>query len=74
MEVEALRQLVEQRPFRPIRIALHSGESFVVRHPENIGITPGMVLVDEPEAPLFFEPGMVVSVELVRRDRAGRRK
>lgn len=67
--------MVQQRPFRPIRISLQSGESFVVRHPENIGITNSMVLVmDEPDAPLFFEPEMVVLLEYVSRHKQARRK
>ncbi|MBI2899263.1 MAG: hypothetical protein HYY17_03705 [Planctomycetes bacterium] len=72
MTVEQLRAIAGRAPFRPFRISLENGESFEVRHPEFIGITPSWVIIHNPEGEgIIFEVADVTSVRILARN--GRR-
>ncbi len=45
MTVKAFRELLSQRPFRPFRLVMSSGESYEVRHPEMAFLTRTDLLV-----------------------------
>ena len=43
MTAEDLIELLEERPFRPLRIRLTDGRSYDIRHPELAIVTPSIV-------------------------------
>ena len=45
MTAENFRQLLKQRPFRPFRLVMSSGESYEVRHPEMAWVVKNDILV-----------------------------
>lgn len=45
MAVQALRELLTQRPFKPFRLVMSSGQSYDVRHPEMALLTKSDILV-----------------------------
>lgn len=45
MTVQAFRELLGQRPFRPFRLVMSSGQSYEVRHPEMAMLTRTDMLV-----------------------------
>ena len=45
MTVQLFRELLGQRPFRPFRLVMSSGQSYEVRHPEMALLTRTDVLV-----------------------------
>lgn len=50
MTLQTYRDLLSQRPFRPFRIVMSSGQSFEVRHPEMAMLTRTDLLVGVGEA------------------------
>lgn len=49
MNPEAIRELLQRRPFIPFVIRLSSGETYDVRHPECIAIAKTRIVVTDPE-------------------------
>ena len=51
MTVQTFRELLSQRPFKPFRLVMSSGERYEVRHPEMAWLTRTDILVgiDETE-------------------------
>jgi len=45
MTVQTFRELLAQRPFRPFRLVMSSGQSYEVRHPEMAMLTRTDMLV-----------------------------
>jgi len=45
MTAATFRDLLRQRPFRPFRLVMSSGESYDVRHPEMAWVTKNDLLV-----------------------------
>jgi hypothetical protein len=45
MTVQTFRQLLTERPFRPFRLVMSSGEKYEVRHPEMAWLTRTDILV-----------------------------
>jgi hypothetical protein len=50
MTVQTFRELLSQRPFRPFRLVMSSGESYEVRHPEMAMLTRTDLLVGVGES------------------------
>jgi hypothetical protein len=50
MTVQTFRELLSQRPFRPFRLVMSSGESYEVRHPEMAMLTCTDLLVGVGES------------------------
>lgn len=50
MTLQTFRQLLTQRPFKPFRIVMSSGESYEVRHPETAMLTKSDILVGIDQA------------------------
>jgi len=42
---EDLIELLEERPFRPLRLRLTDGRSYEIRHPEMAIVTPSIVAI-----------------------------
>jgi len=45
MTAEELIELLEERPFRPLRLRLTDGRSYEIRHPEMAIVTPSIVAI-----------------------------
>jgi hypothetical protein len=45
MTAQTLRDLLTQRPFRPFRLVMSSGQTYEVRHPEMAWLTRTDILV-----------------------------
>ncbi len=45
MTVQAFRNLLEERPFKPFRLVMSSGQCYEVRHPEMAMLTKSDILV-----------------------------
>lgn len=45
MTAEDLIELLEERPFTPLRLRLTDGRSYEIRHPELAIVTPSMVAI-----------------------------
>jgi hypothetical protein len=45
MTVQTFRELLAQRPFRPFRLIMSSGQGYEVRHPEMALLTRTSILV-----------------------------
>jgi hypothetical protein len=58
MTVQTFRELLAQRPFRPFRLVMSSGQTYDVRHPEMALLTRTDMLVgvepDEENVPAEF--------------------
>lgn len=59
MTVQSFRDLLKERPFRPFRVVMSSGQSYEVRHPEMAFVTKTDLLVgidiEEDEIPARFK-------------------
>lgn len=51
MTVQTFRDLLSERPFRPFRLVLSSGQSYEVRHPEMALLTKTDILVGTDAEP-----------------------
>lgn len=49
MNAEALRKLLNVRPFEPLEVELSSGQVLVIKHPENVIVLKNTLVVTEPE-------------------------
>jgi hypothetical protein len=45
MTVQTFRNLLSERPFKPFRLIMSSGQSYEVRHPEMAFVTKSDILV-----------------------------
>jgi len=45
MTVQTFRNLLKERPFKPFRLVMSSGQSYEVRHPEMAWVTKTDILV-----------------------------
>ncbi len=50
MNMETIRDWLNRRPFEPFVIRLSNGESYDVRHPENVILMKTRLIVGYPEA------------------------
>jgi hypothetical protein len=50
MTVQTFRDLLSQRPFKPFRLVMSSGQSYEVRHPEMAWLTRNDILVGVDES------------------------
>lgn len=59
MTVQSFRDLLKERPFKPFRVVMSSGQSYEVRHPEMAFVTKTDLLVgidiEEDEIPARFK-------------------
>lgn len=58
MTVQAFRELLSQRPFRPFRLVMSSGQAYEVRHSEMAMLTRTDILVGtdiDDEVPAKFK-------------------
>lgn len=59
MTVQTFRDLLQEKPFKPFRIVMSSGQTYEVRHPEMAFVTKTDMLVgidiEEDEIPARFK-------------------
>jgi hypothetical protein len=48
MNAEAIREMLNRRPFEPFEIVMSSGERHVVKHPEFLMLLPSRAIVGDP--------------------------
>ena len=53
MNERNMREILDRRPFSPIKIVLSSGQEVVVTHPENVLLTKTKMVVSYPEKDLI---------------------
>ena len=68
MNEAMLRELVNRRPFQPLALRLSSGESYEIRHPENVFLTKSRIVIAFPETDQLVIASLlhVTSVALVQ--------
>ena len=49
MNAEVVRELLQRRPFEPLVIRLSGGETYEVRHPENVALGKARIVIVDPE-------------------------
>ena len=62
--LELLRELLRQKPFRPIRVVMRDGNRYDITNPEKVAVTekrafaflPAMVEMQATEIELVFAP------------------
>lgn len=77
MNVNEIRRLVQQRPFKPLVFHLDNGEKQIVNHPEIIVTEMMIVSVDDHGQLIYIAPEAVSAVRYARstnrRMRGGRK-
>ena len=75
LTVQTFRELLTQRPFKPFRLVMSSGQSYDVRHPEMAMLTRTSILVGIDEAddgvPAEFKICSLLHVTAVEPSGAG---
>jgi hypothetical protein len=49
LNAEALRRLLEQRPFEPLEVELSSGQVLMIKHPETVIVMKNTLVVADPD-------------------------
>jgi len=75
MTVQTFRDLLAQRPFRPFRLVMSSGQTYDVRHPEMAWLTRSDILVgiddDNEGVPAEFKICSLLHVSAIEPLSAG---
>lgn len=73
MHVEALKDQLRARPFRPFRLVLATGETLEVRHPEMLALgNRTAVMIDSDDRTHYIDVALVVKLEVAPPAPAGR--
>ncbi|MGA2032014.1 MAG: hypothetical protein ABSG68_07150 [Thermoguttaceae bacterium] len=48
MNAEAIREMLNRRPFEPFEVIMSSGERHLVKHPEFLMISPSRAVIMDP--------------------------
>jgi hypothetical protein len=67
MNAEALRKLLDVRPFEPLEVELSSGQIFSIRHPKNVIVLKNTLVVTEPETDTVQWTSLIHVVAVRRR-------
>jgi hypothetical protein len=63
MDIQEIRKIVRQRPFRPFWFHLDNGQKLPIRHSEII-VTPQLIMtVDDDGKAVLIAPEAVTSIE-----------
>jgi hypothetical protein len=49
MNTEAIREWLDRRPFEPFLISVSNGQTFQVKHPENVIVLKTRLIIGYPE-------------------------
>ena len=67
MNAEAMRQMLNVRPFEPMEAVLSSGQTFAIECPENVMLTKSRLVVAYPETDGVLWTSLIHVVGLRRR-------
>ena len=67
MNAEALRKLLNVRPFEPVEVELSSGQVFTIKHPENVIVLKNTLVVADPDTDTVQWTSLVHIVAMHRR-------
>ena len=59
MNSETIREYVNRKPFEPFVLRLSNGESYEVRHPENVMILKTRLVLGYPELDRVVQVGLI---------------
>ena len=59
MNAETIRQWLSRQPFEPFVLALSNGETYEVRHPENVIILKSRLILGYPETDRVAHVGLI---------------
>jgi hypothetical protein len=59
MNVEAIREWLNRRPFEPFVLRLSNGETYDVRHPELVALGKNRIVVADPETDRFVHLSLI---------------
>jgi hypothetical protein len=48
MNAEAIREMLNRRPFEPFEVVISSGERHIVKHPEFLMLLPSRAVIGDP--------------------------
>jgi hypothetical protein len=67
MDLEVIRRVLSDRPFKPIVFHLENGEKQLIKHPEIIVTEAMIVAVDDDGLPVFIKPEAISAIRHPRR-------
>ena len=70
MNADALRTLLNVRPFEPLEVELSSGQVFSIKHPETVMVLKNTLVVTEPETDMVQWTSLVHVVAVRKRQSA----
>lgn len=68
MNVQEIRQVVRQRPFKQFSFHLDNGQKYLIRHPEIIVGNELIVTLDEYGKTIMIAPEAVTSIEFLEAE------
>lgn len=68
MNVEEIRQVVRQRPFKPFLFHLDNGQKHAIRHPEVIVSNQLIMTIDENAKAVLIAPEAVSAIEFIEAE------
>jgi hypothetical protein len=71
MNAEALRKLLQVRPFEPVEVELSSGQVFTIKHPENVLVLKNTLVMADPDTDMVQWTSLI-HVVAVRRHQTTR--
>ena len=70
MNADALRTLLNVRPFEPLEVELSSGQVFSIKHPQTVMVLKNTLVVTEPETAMVQWTSLVHVVAVRKRQSA----
>ena len=59
MNMDTIREWLRRQPFEPFVLKVSNGDSFEVRHPENIALAKTRIIVSDPETDRVVHVGLI---------------
>ncbi len=59
MNMDTIREWLRRQPFEPFVIKVSNGDSFEVRHPENIALAKTRIIVSDPDTDRVVHVGLI---------------
>jgi hypothetical protein len=67
MNPEAIRKLLNMRPFEPVEVELSSGQILTIKHPETVIVLRNTLVVADPETETVQWTSLIHVVAVRRR-------
>jgi len=59
MNAETIREWLSRRPFEPFLVAYSNGETYQVRHPENVIVLKSRLIIGYPDTDSVAHVGLI---------------